>query len=121
MNHDENPEEDRRREERRAGMGIRLRIVPEISVADIATVVGIGFPLLIWGARLDARVEQMERQITTLQAEDQRQASERDKLRLEVRDELREMRKDIASIAAQINIQNGLNARSRDERRSSDR
>lgn len=105
-------EEDRRKDERRYTTGFRLRIVPEVSVADLLTVAGIGFPLLIWGARLDARVEQVERANTELRQADQRIDGDRDKLRLEVRDELRDIRKDIAAMASQIN-QNGSAQRSR--------
>lgn len=86
--------------DRRAG--VKLRIVPEVSIADLLTIMGIGLPLLVWGARLDARVEQIERQIAELRIDDQRQSSERDKLRLEVRDELREIRKDIGAVAATL-------------------
>lgn len=95
-------EMDRRQDERRSG--VRIRIVPEVSIADLLTVAGIGLPLLVWGARLDARVEQIERQITELRIEDQRQTAERDKLRIEVRDELREIRKDINTLSSYFSV-----------------
>jgi hypothetical protein len=84
--------------------GWRLRVSPEVSLADILAVVGIGVPLLVWGAKMDTRVEQVERLVerarTEQTANDSRQDAERERDRRELRDEVREINRKLDAIMA---------------------
>jgi hypothetical protein len=82
--------------------GWRLRVSPEVSLADILAVVGIGVPLLVWGAKMDTRVEQVERVVERTRVEqsmtDRRQDAERERDRAELREEIREINRKLDAL-----------------------
>lgn len=85
-----------------AGQPWRLKISQDLSIADILTVVCIGGPMLMWGAKMDTRVENMERVIVELHAEDRRQVDRHEATKREFRDELREISRKLDNISERL-------------------
>ena len=81
-----------------------FRLSREISIADIVAVVAIGIPALIWAGRMDTRVSQVEamqianrtERITT----DIRLDAERESLRREVKDDLKDINQKLDKLIA---------------------
>lgn len=72
-----------------------FRLSREVSIADLAAIFCIGIPALIWAGKMDARIAQVEGAIIAARAEtiakDTRQDVERESLRKEVKEDLRDI------------------------------
>lgn len=85
----------------------RIRISPEVSLADILAVVGIGVPILIWGAKMDHRVDSLEKGQVELAAEDRRAIDRQEAFKREMKEDLREITKKLDSLIDRLPSTNG--------------
>ena len=89
-------------EDKRAG----FRLSREVSIADIVAVVVIGIPAFIWAGKMDTRIGQVEIAVIAARTEAAskalRQDTEREDLRKEVKEDLREINRKLDKI-----IENG--------------
>lgn len=87
-------EGEERRKKRPLQDGVSVADVVSIA-ASIITAVGIGGPLLVWGGKIDARMQAVEvRQEREAQAQvrlDAKQDAERDLFKAEIRSEMRQI------------------------------
>lgn len=86
--------------ERRDSFGFRLS--REVSIADIVAVVAIGIPALIWAGKMDGRVAQVEQALVSNRVEriatDARLDSERESLRKEIKEDLKDISRKLDKI-----------------------
>jgi hypothetical protein len=80
----------------------RLKISPELSIADILTLVCVGGPMLIWGAKMDHRVEALEKTATELAAEDRRAGERAEITKREFKEDLREISRKLDAIGERL-------------------
>ena len=72
-----------------------FRLSRDVSIADIVAIVCIGLPVMLWAGKMDARLAQVEAAVISVKTEamnaDSRQNAERESLRKEIKDDLREI------------------------------
>lgn len=83
--------------ERRESFGFRLS--REVSIADLVAVVAIGLPALIWAAKMDTRMTQVETSIIANRAErisnEKRIDGDRENLRREIKEDLAQINRKL--------------------------
>lgn len=87
-------EGEERRKRRLLDEGVSVADVVPIA-ASIITAIGIGGPLLVWGGKMDARMQSVETRQERAErgqsALDAKQDAERDQFKVEIRGEMREI------------------------------